>query len=193
MKKEGSLIDKLLIIKKFICDIERNNKTMTKNESENNIDKADENEFTDIYLISCNWCNKALAFIEEYTNKYSMRSINDLFDINKFITKFSIFENESRKINNTYGIYPGPINNFGLLKGKDQWVEDKNNTNIFISKILKENQDFYILTKDQWSLVNDVFGNIYEIKRSFFPKKMTYEIFPIEVKIFININFISLK
>lgn len=193
MKKEESLIEKLLNIKKIFCDIERNNNFFIENRPENNLTSY-ENEFDDIFLISCTWCNKALAFIEECTNKYSMRSIGDLFEINKFITKFSIFENESRKINNTFGIYPGPINNFGLLKGKNHWIdinnsENGNYFNLYVSNTIKENQDFYILTKDQWNLVNDIFGNIYEIRRRYFPKAFTYEIFPKEVKI---IHFIHL-
>jgi len=151
---------------------------------ENILNKYDEDKFEEVYLISCTWCYKALAFIEEFTNKYSLRSINDLFDINKFITKFSIFENESRKINNTFGIYPGPINNFGLLKGKDLWIDYNNSeysSNLHLSNNLKENQDFYILKKDQWNLIKEIFGNIYEIKRIFYPKSMMYEIYPKEV------------
>ena len=185
MKKEEALFEKLIKIKKIFCDIERNNNFINKNDSENIITSNIDNDFEDIYLISCTWCNKALAFIEECTNKYSMRSISDLFDVNKFITKFSIFENESRKINNTFGIYPGPINNFGLLKGKDNWVDssynDENHSSLYLSNNIKENQDFYILTQDQWNLVNNIFGNLYEIKRSYFPKTNKYEIFPKEV------------
>lgn len=180
------MIDKLTKIKKIFCDIERNSTFITKSESEINLKKITENEWENIYLISCTWCNKALAFIEEFTNKYSMRCTSDLFDINKFITKFSIFENESRKINNTFGIYPGPINNFCLLKGKDHWFDDNNDnenyTNLYISTSIKENQDFYLLKQDQWNLVNDVFGNMYEIKRYYFPSRKFHEIFLKEVR-----------
>lgn len=182
MLKDETIIEKLLKIKRIFTDLERNKKEYFTNSSDSNFFKEDQEEI--YYLISCTWCHKASAFIEELTNKYSMRNTGDLFEINKFISKFTIFENETRKITNTYGIYPGPINNFSLLKGKDSWFDGNNNSrysNVFVSKNLKDNHDYFILNKDHWNLINEVFGNLYEIKRIGIPKSLDIEIYPKEV------------
>lgn len=180
-RKSETLIENLLKIKKIFSDKERNviNNLASQSSFSDKPDEAYEkgtNAKEEFYLISCNWCNKAVAFIDEITNKYSMRNVEDLFEINKFITKFVIFENDSRKINNTFGIYPGPINNFCLLSSKDHWYdydEEHAYSNVFLSKKIIQSQDYYILSKEQWDLVNKLFDNMYEIKRFPYPKSET--------------------
>ena len=180
-------INKLNTVKKIYNDNERNineKKILDLDQIKNNNSC---NEKEEVYLISSSWFNKASSFIDEVTNKYSLRTKDDLFDLNKFFSKYLLLEKDSRKINKTYGIYPGPINNFHLLNSKDYWYdpcEINSYLNSELTKTITQKQDFFILEKEEWELVKEIFNCQYEIKRYRSVKTNQIEIFPKEVMIF---------
>lgn len=182
---------KLNSIRKIYNDYERNlnEKEREKEKEKKNLkffnEKNKEKEKEEVYLISNNWFNKAICFIEEITNKYSLRSKDDLFDLNKFFSKFLLIEKDSRKINNTYGIYPGPINNFFLLNSKDFWFDPSEENGYFnnvLNKVLLWKKDYFIVEKKEWNLIKEIFNSEHEIKRYRTIKNNDIELYPKEVK-----------
>lgn len=73
---------------------------------------------------------------------------------------------EGIKINSI--AFPGNINNHDILEYKDFWYDydiEHRNTNVFLSKTARENQDFFYVSKEDWELVKSFFGCYNEIPR----------------------------
>lgn len=126
------------------------------------------NEF---YLISVSWVNLALPFLEEYMKK-SMRE-EDLFNLNKIYSNF-LYLISSKNRNGKENIkintitYPGYINNHDILEYKDFWYDydpEYRQTNVFLSKKARENQDFFYVSKEDWELLKTHFNCYNEIPR----------------------------
>jgi len=66
------------------------------------------------------------------------------------------------------GVYPGPVNNFSIMQFKNFWFDPdshQSNTNIYLKKGIKENEDFLFMDQTGWNAVKEVFSCDFEIKR----------------------------
>ena len=75
-------------------------------------------------------------------------------------------DNEKKNISSDT-LYPGPINNYNLLKYKDYWEDYINDDeNYYIKNNLILNKDYYVITQRNWNLLKDIFDSTNEIKKS---------------------------
>lgn len=118
------------------------------------------------YLISNKWFRNYIKYLEtilsirdspgEYINY-----INSAFDINRQCDYFA--ESEGNKEDKD--IYIGPINNFWLIKHKEQWIiPNESYTNAHIKdKLIK--QQYSIVRKEIWAEMSDDYEYINSIQR----------------------------
>ena len=139
-----------------------NNNDKEESELKEKNDNADDNTGYEsyIFLINKNWVLKAKIFVDYYLILFKESLIDDnsikaTFKINTILNSY--FDLEST----TSQIYPGPINNFNLLKYKDCW-EDPNNDdeNYYLDKKSKEyftiNEKDYTMIKEEFDSTNDI-------------------------------------
>lgn len=139
---------------------ENNNNEDNKN-LDNRIDCEDDNtEYGSyLFLINKDWVMKAKIFID-----YCIISNNEsLFDDDISFNSDNIlnfyFNLESK---NNVAVYPGPINNFNLLKYKDSW-DDPNNEdeNYFLNDKMKE---YISITEKNYNILKEVFDSTNDVK-----------------------------
>ena len=115
------------------------------------------------------WVNLALPFLEEYIRKTNRE--DELFNLNKIYSNFLTIISEAKKKENikiSSIAYPGNINNHDILQYKDFWYDydpEYRHTNVFLSRLARENQDFFYVSKEDWELLKGVFGCFNEIPR----------------------------
>lgn len=64
------------------------------------------------------------------------------------------------------GCYPGPINNFFLIKGSNIWVDPlDNSSNKFLYKNIVEGKDYKLFPIEIYEKLKDIFGVYEEIER----------------------------
>jgi len=123
----------------------------------------------EFYLISVMWVNLALPFLEEYSRNTNRE--DELFNLNKIYSNFlTLISDEKKKENTKLNsiAYPGNINNQDILELKDFWYDydtEYSNSNVFLSKTARENQDFFYISKEDWELIKGIFGCYNEIPR----------------------------
>ena len=146
---------------------------LRENQKENNNDKEeieikeesdiigdDTDNGSYIFLINKDWVLKAKIFIDYYLINIKESLIDDnsikaTFKINKILNSYFGLESTTSEI------YPGPINNFNLLKYKDCWIDpDNNDDNYYIDKNSKEyisiSEKDYNIIKEEFDSTNDI-------------------------------------
>ena len=64
------------------------------------------------------------------------------------------------------GCYPGPINNFFLIKGCDLWIDPlDDSSNKFLYKNIMEGKDYKLFPFEIYEKLKDIFGVYEEIER----------------------------
>ena len=133
-----------------------------------NININDENEEYGSYLfmINANWVIKAKIFLDYYKVSSSEiieeDSLKNLFNTKNILNSYF---NEKDKNICTDILYPGPINNYNLLKYKDAWEDNINDDeNYFIKDNLELNKDYYLISHKNWNFLNEIFDSTNEIK-----------------------------
>lgn len=109
-----------------------------------------------------------MRFLKGYINK--TKDFDNIFYINNIALLYvEIDENDTDDCEDYFGCYPGPINNFFLLKGSIFWkdpIEDYSNK--FLKKNILEGKDFKILPDFVYEKIKEIFGVYEEIERRSF-------------------------
>ena len=140
---------------------------MLKRNNENELFNTSDGERKEYFLISANWVNLAIPFIEEFVNEDSQIKEDEFFNVSKIFNKCLVIFEKS-KIKNGNFVFPFKINNHDIIEYKDFWYDfDSENkpSNVFLSKSARENQDFFYLAKKDWMLLKSIFGCVNEIPR----------------------------
>ncbi len=131
-----------------------------------NINEENEESGSYLYMINANWVIKAKIFLDFY--KVSSRemieedSLKNLFNTKNILNSYF---NEKDKNICADILYPGPINNYNLLKYKDAWEDNINDDeNYFIKDNLELNKDYYLISYKNWYFLNEIFDSTNEIK-----------------------------
>ena len=168
---------KLNIINKALTEIliKNTNKKgiINKNENQNNskIDNYEDESGSYIFMINKDWVMRAKVFIDYY-NISLMEMMEDEFLKNAFNEEYILYSyfNELKDKNTKYSmnnLYPGPIDNFNLLKYRDAWEDMINeDENYFIKDNLILNKDYYLISQRNWNILNEVFDSTNEIKKN---------------------------
>jgi hypothetical protein len=159
--------NKLIIIGKILNEI-LNEKEKIKNDIKDEINNSKKEEKDSyFYFIAHNWVSKAKQFINNLNNSLKIgkeknfleNSFNEDYVLYSYFNEFSY----NKKEDNCY--YPGPINNYYLLKYKDSWEDPKSvEENIFIQNNFKLNNDYYFIAENKWNTLKDIFDCTNEIK-----------------------------
>jgi len=98
-----------------------------------------------------------LVFVKNlFENK---NETENLFDLNRICLLY--FENDDEEKSELIGSYPGQINNFLLVGNCDFWIDPKESySNTYLSKDLRENADYLIISGNLYQNIKDVFGTI---------------------------------
>ena len=140
---------------------------------ENNNDINYENEVYGSYLFAINkdWIMKAKIFIDCY-KAYANGMMDENF-LESIFNKEQILYNyfndlKEKEDKNSYNtLYPGPIDNFNLLRYKDFWEDPSNDDeNYYMKENLVLNKDYYLISQRNWNILNEVFDSTNEIKIS---------------------------
>jgi len=140
---------------------------------DNNNDTNEENEVYGSYLFAINkdWIMKAKIFIDCY--KAYANGIMDENFLESIFNKEQILYNyfndlkEKEDINPYNTLYPGPIDNFNLLRYKDFWEDPINDDeNYYMREYLVLNKDYYLISQRNWNILNEIFDSTNEIKIS---------------------------
>ena len=127
-------------------------------------------ENSEVFLINKKWLFKAKLFLDTLINarKENMENLllEESFSIDKVYESF-MGKQDNSKLKNYYGIvFPGQINNYGLIDIKDYWVDPiDSEENILIKNELVLNEDYCFLEENDWNFLKDIFGATNEIKR----------------------------
>ena len=141
----------------------KNNKDNDQKNFEGNNDINEENAEYGSYnfLINKEWITKAKIFINYYiiSTKESIfddEALNSSFETMNILNSYFNFNSS---INN---VFPGPINNFNLLKYKDSW-EDPNNEdeNFYFNK---DSKDYISINEKNYNILKYVFDSTNDIK-----------------------------
>ena len=140
-------------------------------EKDNNNNK-DENLY---YVINKEWLDKAYNFINEYERTFNLNKeefnnfIEKSFNFEKVYSKYigeektNIIINEEDK---DFPFFPGPIDNYSITVFKDFWNDNDNiQDNYFIKDNLILNKDYYLINKEIWNELNNIFQSTNEIRR----------------------------
>ena len=148
-------------------------------------EKYEITENTPLYLINKDWVFKTKLFILPYieARKENIENLllEDSFDIDKVYYYF-MDKQENGTLKNYFGIvFPGPINNYGMLDFKDHWVDPINlEENNIIKDDLVLNKDFLYISQKDWNFLKEIFDFTNEITR----KKKNQFLYKIKVIIF---------
>jgi ubiquitin carboxyl-terminal hydrolase 4/11/15 len=147
-------------------------KNILNNIGKDNNNNKDENLY---YVINKEWLDKAYNFINEYERSFNLN--NEEF--NNFIEKSFNFENVYSKYigeektniiineeDQDFPFFPGPIDNYSITVFKDFWNDNDNiQDNYFIKDNLILNKDYYLINKEIWNELNNIFQSTNEIRR----------------------------
>ena len=166
---------KLNIINKALTEIliKNTNKKdiISKNENNTNVDNYEDEFGSFIFMINKDWVMRAKVFIDYY-NISLMEKMEDEFLKNAFNEEYIVYSyfNEFKDKNTKFtmnNLYPGPINNYNLLKYLDAWEDTINeDENYFIKDNLIINKDYYLISQRNWNILNEVFDSTNEIKKN---------------------------
>ena len=144
------------------------NDNINNNKENNNIINTQDNKY--LYLINKIWLENANKFIYNYNFAKQSKSLSDFFEeafsVDNTIYTFISSEKIKAPINNKIYPFPGPINNFPLIKWKDKLNDPIDKDDKYLLKNNLENKkDFIWIEKEDWNLLKETFGFTNEIKR----------------------------
>ena len=159
---------KLDSINKVLSDILIQEKKIINSDKINNNIEDDEYVGSYLFAINKDWVLKTKVFIDYY-KIYTNEMMDDNFLQNAFDAQniLNSYFNELNNSENNYfmSLYPGPINNYNLLKYKDFWEDSINEEeNFFIKNNLILNKDYYLISQRNWNILNEIFDSTNEIK-----------------------------
>ena len=176
--------DKLKMINDALKEILNNNSSDKKDIKENknggkfeNDNDNDNDEYCSyLYMINTNWVMRAIVFIDYYKiylTEIMMQDDNFLKNaFNEENILFTYFKelNDKNDKNDKFStniMFPGPIDNYNLLKNRDFWEDSINDDeNCFIKDNLILNKDYYLISQRNWSILKDIFDSTNEIKKN---------------------------
>ena len=141
-------------------NINNNEKNIIKNED-------DEEDGSYLFLVNKNWIMKTKVFIDYYIISIKEMMEKDFLK-NAFNEEYVLYSyfNESNDKNGNI-LYPGPIDNFNLLKYKDAWEDPiSDEENYFLKDNLQKNKDYYLISQRNWFILNEIFDSTNEIKKN---------------------------
>ena len=158
LENVNKILDDILVEKK----IEYNTKNNEKNiEDKDDIDEENMEYGTYNFLINKEWITKAKKFINYYIISkkeplFDDEAFKEVFETNNILNSYFNL-NSSEKV-----VYPGPINNFNLIKYKDCW-EDPNDEdeNFYFDKNSKE---YISINEKKYNILKYVFESTNDIK-----------------------------
>lgn len=138
---------------------------------ENNNDFNDEKEICGSYLFAINkdWIMRAKIFIDCYRvfadGMMDENFLESIFNKEQILDNYFNDLSEKEGMNSYNTLYPGPIDNFNLLRYKDFWEDPFNDDeNYYMKKNLVLNKDYYLISQKNWHILNEVFDSTNEIK-----------------------------
>ena len=145
----------------------------------NNIGKNNINNDDNIYyVINKNWVDRACNFFNEYERLFNLHNDVDFtnfiaksFNLNNIYCKYIGEELTNLTIEDSdknIPFFPGPIDNYSITDFKDFWNETeftKLQNNYFIKDGLELNKNYYLINKNTWKTLNEIFQSTNEIKR----------------------------
>ena len=167
--------NKLKNLNKILGEILMQNNEIKNNDEKNKNNKEENNDYeeeygTYLFAISKKWVMQTKIFIDYYN--ISLKEMEeDEFLKNAFNEEniLNLFFNESKDKENSCSmsiLYPGPINNYDLVKYKDAWEDPINeDENYYIKDKLVLNKDYYLISQKNWIILNEIFDSTNEIKR----------------------------
>ena len=158
--------NKLEEINKILDDILREAQAKDNEKCKNVEFEVDENNDEEYgfysFLINKDWIMKAKVFLDYYliSSKESLNGENTLesaFEINNILNLYFNLE-KTKSINS----YPGPINNFNLIKYKDCWEDSENEDENYYIK--NGHKDYIKISEKNYNKLKDVFDSTNDIK-----------------------------
>ena len=153
--------------------IQNNNYKIKENNfnDKNNIkDENDDEDGSYLFLVNKNWIMKTKIFIDYYIISLKEMMEEEFLKnaFNEEYVLYSYFNEFNNKNENSMNIlYPGPIDNFNLLKYKDTWEDPINEEeNYFLKDKLQINKDYYLISQRNWFILNEIFDSTNEIKKN---------------------------
>ena len=119
-----------------------------------------------MYMISFLWSKQLFQFVNLCNQTISNQTelqINDFFDPIKI---FECYTNVNSQ-NSARVVFPYLINNQCILKQKDIWIDpqDEDNCNRVLVKGLKENENYFLVSEENYNYLNKIFTKDYSIVR----------------------------
>ena len=149
------------------------------------------------YLISTSWIKSFILFLHIITTQeHSGVDYNKLIDKNiqssrtckLFYMYFDNFINQNEEdYAKMISTYPGPINNYFIVKQCDHWEdpkEDEKYSNVYLSNKAIENDDFKYVDQDTYVILKGLFGVNYELERKLINNDY-YEVYLLRFKVLI--------
>ena len=149
------------------------------------------------YLISTSWIKSFILFLHSITTQeHSGVDYNKLIDKNiqssrtckLFYMYFDNFINQNEEdYAKMISTYPGPINNYFIVKQCDHWEdpkEDEKYSNVYLSNKAIENDDFKYVDQDTYVILKGLFGVNYELERKLINNDY-YEVYLLRFKVLI--------
>ena len=109
-----------------------------------------------------------INFLKTYLEK--QKDLDNIFYVNNIALLYIDKEDDDPEDREEFlGSYPGPINNFFLVKGSDLWVdpEDESSNKVLYRNIV-EGRDYKLIPYEIYSKIKDIFGIYEEIERKTF-------------------------
>lgn len=109
-----------------------------------------------------------INFLRTYTQK--LKDSDNIFYVNNVALLYIDKEDDDPEDREEFlGSYPGPINNFFLIKGCNIWIDPLDtSSNIFLKKNIVEGRDYKLIPEDVYFKIKEVFGVYEEIERKTF-------------------------
>ena len=153
--------------KKLINDIISNNYNIDEEINNNKAKIEINNDDNYLYVVNKKWIIKAKKFLDEYSdireNNIKCDYFSEIFEYNYFIDSYL---NKKKNYKFEYIAFPGYIDNYNIIDFKDAWEDPKNeDENYFIKKNLELNKDYLLISKEDFSLLNQLFRCTNIIKR----------------------------
>jgi len=106
-----------------------------------------------------------ITFLKYYTEK--IKGCDNIFYINNIALLYIGKEDDDPEDREEFiGSYPGPINNFFLIKGVYLWVDPIDvSSNRFLYKNIVEGRDYKLLPEEIYTKIKGIFGCYEEIER----------------------------
>ena len=135
--------------------------------NKNSINDDNEELGTYSFMINKTWIDKTKIFLDYYIISSREMMLDELKTVfNEEYVLYSFFK-ESKDKNDMGILYPGPIDNYNLLKYRDAWEDDVNeDENYFLKDNLEIYKDYYLTSQRNWNILNEIFDSTNEIKRN---------------------------